>query len=458
MKAFFLLLLFPVIAFSQGKPEQVEDLFKDLPVAERITKRMELARDILSGKEKKYDMKQATVLYALNVKDQPDHAHSWHEWISRILVSGSTGAFSYTPEVIKKVEPMLKMALRKSPNNPGLQIMKLKIRHIKGDEPYKMKEALEKLRAKSDQLEYSELFNMAQLYVAIKEPVLASDVFKRMETKAKTTDEHFQASHGRGQSAITAENWNDCADAYQEAEKILPQIFQLKVSVVGCLNKAKRFDEAVSYEGRIGNSSEANCNMSEALIGKAHNLIDAGKYDEAEALLNRSLKCPKWEGYEGLAKNYVKKKDFDKARDFLYKSLELYGTEKAPYLLGWSAAFKPSIRHFKEILQKSIDQEQRSDTKMNSYYELVKEMANVRDPGANEVVVKAVASAELALAQYSEHYEFLKYFGGIYGISGTILGNPSDLAKAKMIFAKCKQLRPYPDDFVNGWIAQVGMP
>lgn len=458
MKIVFFLLLLPVIAFSEEKPAPIEGLFKELPVAERISKRMELAGDIISGKEKKYDIKQTTVLYALNVKDKPDHGPSWNGWINRILASGTTGSNSYTPEVLAKVEPMMKIAMAKAPGHPGLQLVRLKLNFVKGAENYQVKEGLEKLRAKSEQFEFNDLFSMAQLYIAIKEPVLASDVFKRTEAKATTKDERFQAYQGRGQSAMASESWNDCADAFKKTEEIYPQVIQLKISVVGCLNRGKRFDESLTYEGKLGDGQEGNCLISEAQIGKSHSLIDSGKFDEAEAMLNKSLKCKKWEALEALAKANVKKNNFDKAQDYLYKTLEIYGAEKSSFLRDWSSSFKPSLQHYKQIVLKAIELDPKSETKIHSYYDLVKEMMNAKDAEAKDVTASALALGDTLLAQNAENYEFLKYFGGLYGISGLNLGNSPDVEKARMIFAKCKQIVPSGDEFVNAWVAQVGEP
>lgn len=458
MKALFFLLLFPMFAFSEVKPEPIEGLFQDLPIEERILKRMDLARDIVSGKEKKYEIKQAILLYALNVKDKPDHGQSWHEWINRILAGGSLGPLAYTPEVMAKVAPMIRIALSKVPDHPGIQIVKLKLDFIKGAENYKVKEGLEKLRIKSDQLDFSNLYSMAQLYGAIKEPIPASDVFKRMEAKASTIEERYLVYQGRGQSAVASESWNDCADAYQKAEEILPQIIQIKVSIVGCLSKAKRFDEALSYESKLGNVQEANCHFSEAQIGKSQGLINSGKFDEAEALLNKSLKCPKWEAFEALTKANVRKNNFDKAVEFLFKTLELYGSDKSSFLRSWSDAFKPSSQHYQQLVLKSIELDSRAEIKVHSYYDLVKELMNSKNGEAKEMITTALAMGDSALAQNSENYEFLKYYGGLYGISGINLGNAPDVTKAQMIFSKCKQLVPSGDAFVNAWVAQVGDP
>ncbi len=459
MNAIFILLLLPLLAFSQAKAP-IESLFKDLPLEERISKRMELIEDIRSGKEKNYLLPETTVLYALNLKDNPKHGDSWYGWIQNTLATGNLGQMNYSSGAIKKSETMLRIALKKVPKHVGLQLLKIKINFAKGAENYKIKSELDKFNTRIAEIDFADLNFMAELYARINEPSLASDIYKKMEAKATSKGEELLCYQGRGQNARMAENWNDCVDAYQKSDALFPGNQFVLLPIVQCLNKANRFTEALNYAERLKDSPDASCALSDAQIGRGAELGRSGKFTEAEELINKSFKCKKWEAFHELAHIKIQRKDFEGAYEMMMKSSEIRGPgNKNSYLKEWSLSFRPSMEILKRIMMDIIQTEKTAEAKLQGYYEFTKFLVETKDSAAKEIAVKGIAFGTESLKANAENYQFLKPLAGLLTLQGTHMQSPLALEQAQLFLGKLYQMNPGGDQDVllmQGQILQNG--
>ena len=77
MKYLLLLSLFSTLTFAQAPKPPLEELFKDVPLAQRQDKRVEFALKMASDKnDTGYHRDLTPVLYALNLKENPKHGIS----------------------------------------------------------------------------------------------------------------------------------------------------------------------------------------------------------------------------------------------------------------------------------------------------------------------------------------------------------------------------------------------
>ncbi|MES2526357.1 MAG: hypothetical protein V4598_04695 [Bdellovibrionota bacterium] len=451
MKTFliFFLLLFPILAFSQGKMP-IEDLYQELSPSDRITKRMELIENIRTGKEKNYRLSETTVLYALNLKDDPKHAASWYEWIQSTLAAGKVGQMNYSPDSLKKSEGMLKLALKKNPSHLGLQLIKLKMQTAKGLEDFKIKSELEKFKQKSANIDFNDLYFMAQLYMKVNDPNGASDMFKAMEEKAVTPEKMSMCLMGRGQNAKNAGNWNDCVDAYKKSDAVFPKNQFILLSIVQCLTGARKFAEALSYEDQLQPGGEVNCILADAQIGRGVELTNSSSFKEAEALLLKSQKCLKWESYHELTNLKLKQKLFGEAYDMMMLSAGIRSPEgKSAYLRDWSPSFKEDKTVFKRILGNIIESAKAPETKIQSHYELSKYLYEQKDPAAKDAAGRAIKEATENIKANENNYEFLKYLSAILAMEAVHLKSQLFYEQGRMVIAKLRQMNPGNDPFVQ---------
>lgn len=447
-------ILFISQAFSQTKTP-LEELFKDVPLAQRQDKRLEFALRMGGyNNDTGYSRDLTPVLYNLNLKENPKHGPSWYYLSNKLLSMGSMGRFQYSPDVLDKADKLITQALQNAPDYVPLHIRRADLDiAMKKDKEMIRQNALNVYGRVSSE-SYDVLTSYGEVLSWLAEHEKASNVYKMAESKATTNEEKGITNAYRGLGAQLAGNYHDCVEGYSRA-RTYRKSFGEDIELISCLNKLKRFDEAlaISNEHRdsLGRGTNMDCHVGVSNGGKGKMLSDEGKFGSAEVYLIEATKgCKNSEIFNSLATNYIKQNNFEKAKETILEGVKVHTGNKAQYLQQWSNQFKDTNKDLKLFFyEEGIKYYEQPKEKVNAYLNMMHELKNSNDPAFVDYSRRALSASSQVYESNRNDFDVVKLYGNMNTVFGVKRDSLIYLAKAREALIHAKSLRPEHDQSIE---------
>ncbi len=348
---FFILFYASYLSAQTATP--IEELYKDLPLAQRIEKRIKLADQIIRAKnDTPYPLESTSILYALNIKEDPKHPAAYIYLLNKIFLDARKTDQSISPEELAKAESIINQGLKHIPTDSVLQIRKIQMDFHKDKNSANRSKKLEGIRNRKD-LSFDSLMALGLAYFQATLFKDAREVYLKAETLAKTEVEKKNALNRIATASFKMGHYQDCIDFYLRAKV---QRGAMLANLGSCYNSLNKWDEALAIVPKLPDgNSYFDCVKSTAQAGKGAQLFKSEKYSEADKYLTASLnRCSASSTYHYLASSAIRQKNKPKALEYLKEGAKIHKGDKSKYLTNWISVFNNDPAQKKTLVEEAL--------------------------------------------------------------------------------------------------------
>ena len=282
---------------GQSSSQKLAELFKELPLEERITKRSNIAVTVLKrmGRVKKseYRLDDAHYLMMLNTQEDPSHEESY-VYLSRItMMLGYYAGSQYSATSLSEAAQVIDVGIKHLGRTPKLLLKRAEINHsIKKDKAEVTKIIEEVLNKKDLNRDLSFLRLLSTNYQRVDGPDKYLAVMKEFKSKAETKEELLEYDRELAEFYSSYGNWKKCTEYYESYFKEMTDDYWSYNNVGICYRSQQQFDKAIAtYKKALSlvHFGAATNGLVLSYIGKGNALIYEKKFAEAKLTFHNAL-------------------------------------------------------------------------------------------------------------------------------------------------------------------------